>query len=158
MAGAAEITIAREDPRADDIVQMVGELDHYLTSLYPADSNHLTDLAELSWPPIAFFVARRGQAALGSGALVPRGDYGEIKRLYVRPTARGFGIGRLILAAIEQQATAMRLGWLRLETGCRQEEALRLFKSAGFSQCAPFGTYPLGDPWSVFMEKPLWRQ
>jgi putative acetyltransferase len=43
---------------------------------------------------------------------------------------------------------------LRLETGIKQEPAIRLYESAGFRRRGPFGSYR-DDPLSVFMEKPL---
>ena len=73
--------------------------------------------------------------------------------MFVRPEARGRGIGRAILAAIEA-ALRGRVTILRLETGIKQEPAMRLYESAGFRRRGPFGSYR-DDPLSVFMEKPL---
>ena len=49
----------------------------------------------------------------------------------------------------------MGLQWLRIETGSWQPEALSLFERAGYARRGRFGAYPLGDPWSIFMEKAL---
>ena len=80
--------------------------------------------------------------------------YGELKRMYVPPEWRGRGLGAALLEFIEQQALANRRPVLRLETGNRQPEALRLYARAGFRECEPFGEYR-PDPNSVFMEKML---
>jgi putative acetyltransferase len=152
----SEIRIEREDPRADDVVALIVELDRYLTGLYPAESNHLLALDALAASNVAFFVARRRGRPEACGALVREApDWGEVKRIYVRPAARGLGLGRAILDEIESAARAMGLSRLRLETGSRQPEALGLFERSGYGRCAPFGAYPLGDPWSIFMEKAL---
>jgi putative acetyltransferase len=151
-----DITIAQEDPRAGDIVAMIAELDRYLSGLYPVESNHLMALESLGRENVAFFVARRDGKAEACGALVREApDWGEIKRIYVRPAARGSGLGRAIIAAIEGAARSMGLQWLRLETGSRQPEALGLFQQSGYARRGPFGSYPLGDRWSIFMEKAL---
>ena len=149
------VTIARESPRQAEIVRLVEELDEYLESLYAAESNHLLDIEALAQPDVRFFVARRDGEALGCVALrVDPAGYGEVKRLYVPPWARGLGLGRRLLAALEEQARRERLTLLRLETGIHQPEALGLFRAAGFVEIPPFAAYT-PDPLSVFMEKTL---
>ena len=149
------VTIAPESPRQAEIVRLVEELDEYLGALYPAASDHLLDIETLAQPDIRFFVARREGEALGCVALrVDPAGYGEVKRLYVPPRARGLALGRRLLAAIEEQARRERLTSLRLETGIHQPEALGLFRAAGFMEIAPFASYS-PYPLSVFMEKTL---
>jgi putative acetyltransferase len=99
-------------------------------------------------------VAREAGAALGCGAYKLAGDgSAEVKSMFVVPEARGRGIGRALLAAIEQ-ALRGRVSVLRLETGTRQDAAIRLYESVGFQHRGPFGSYR-DDPLSVFMEKRL---
>ena len=149
------VTIAPESPHQPEIVRLVEELDEYLGALYPAESNHLLDIETLAQPDIRFFVARREGEALGCVALrVDPAGYGEVKRLYVPPRARGLALGRRLLAAVEEQARRERLTLLRLETGIRQPEALGLFRAAGFVEIPPFADYT-PDPLSIFMEKAL---
>ena len=122
--------------------------------MYPPSSNHFLDLDQLTQPDIRLFVARREGAPLACGALRIAADYGEVKRMYVAPAARGEGLGRAILARIESEARRAGLRLMRLETGNRQAEALALYKSAGYVDCGPFGEYR-PDPLSRFMEKQL---
>lgn len=150
------IRIEKEDPREPDCAALVHALDAYFAALYPAESNHLLDIETLARPEMRFFVARRGVEALGCGALwLHGGEYGEVKRVYVRPEARGLRLGRLILDRLEKEARDNALPLMRLETGIHQPEALGLFETHGFRRCAVFGDYPAGDPNSVFMEKRL---
>jgi GNAT superfamily N-acetyltransferase len=84
--------------------------------------------------------------ALGCGALRELGDgVAEVKRMYVVPAARGRGVSKAVLAALE--AAARERGWttLRLETGPLQPEAVRLYAGAGYVRVAAFGAYA-GDP------------
>jgi putative acetyltransferase len=133
----------------------VEELDAYKTSLYPAESNHLLDIDSLAHPSIHLFVARRNGEALGCGALrIDPEGYGEVKRMFVLPLARGMKVGKQILQCTEEQAHREGLPNLRLETGIHQSEALALYRSAGFVERGLFGDYR-SDPLSVFMEKAL---
>ena len=149
------VRIDPESPRQPDIIRLIEELDTYLSALYPAESNHLLDIASLAQPDVRFLVARREGEALGCIALrVDPAGWGEVKRLYVSPRARGLGLGRRLLSALEAQAQRERLSLLRLETGIHQPEALGLFRAAGFREIPAFGAYA-PDPLSVFMEKAL---
>ena len=145
--------IAREDPRQPEVQRLIRELDAMFEALYPAESNHLLDIETLAGEDTRFFVVRLKGEALGCGALWLHRQYGEVKRVYVRPEARGHKIGRLIMRRLEEEARTLALPLLRLETGIRQPEALALFAAAGFAQCGAFGDYPADDANSVFMEK-----
>ena len=68
--------------------------------------------------------------------------------------ARGVGIGRKLLEAIEAYALAAGLLVLRLETGIAQPGAVRLYERAGYSVCEPFGAFA-PQPTSIYMEKRL---
>jgi len=151
---AVEIEIRREDPRTPDVTRLIRDLDEMFHRLYPAESNHLVDIETLASPDIHFFVARRNGEALGCGALWHRDPaYGEVKRIYVRPEARGLKLSKLILAALEENARTYGLKSMKLETGTLQPEALGLFVRCGFTHCGPYADYPADDPYSVFMEK-----
>ena len=147
------LTIRQEPPDQPDVLRMIAALDALMASLYPAESNHLLDIAALSDPAVTFLVVRDEREAVGCGALLrdARG-WGEIKRMYVNPSQRGRGIGRRVLAELEKLAREARLPLLRLETGIHNAEALALYRHAGFTERGPFGDYA-PDPLSVFMEK-----
>ena len=96
--------------------------------------------------------------ALGCGALRALGDgVAELKRMYVAPSARGHGIAKAVLAALEDAARDRGWTTLRLETGPRQPEAIGLYSRAGYRPIEAFGTY-VGDPdarHSLFFEQIL---
>jgi putative acetyltransferase len=151
----SEVVIAFESPRQPDVARLIEALDAYQAALYPAESNHFLAIEALAAPDVRFLVARRAGEALGCGALrVDPAGYGEVKRMFVRPDARGLRVGARLLARLEQQARDERLACLRLETGIRQAAAIGLYRAFGFQDRGPFGDY-LPDPLSIFMEKPL---
>lgn len=121
-------------------------------ALYPPEHIHILSVAELLRPEVAFVAARDRGAVIGCGALVRRHGYGEIKRMYVAPGSRGRRIAETILRALEALCASEGLGVLRLETGIRQPEALRLYARAGYRRIGPFGDYAASAD-SVFMEK-----
>lgn len=149
------MTIALETPKQPAVMAMLDQLDAYCASLYPAESNHLMDVDSLTRSDVVFLVARDEQGqAVGCGAYVNRGSYGEVKRMYVDPGQRGKGTGGQLLAEIARRAQAAGLRELRLETGISQPEAIALYERDGFERCPPFGDYQ-PDPLSIFMVKTL---
>jgi putative acetyltransferase len=155
MQNTEAIEIIAVNPRTPSVAALVHELDRYMGGLYPAESNHLVDLDTLAGSDVRFFAARAGDQAVGCGAIMLKDGYAEVKRIFVSPTARGAGLGRLMLQRLEEEARALGFGLMRLETGTLQPEALSLFSQMGFLRCDPFGDYPTDDPYSVFMEKRL---
>src|SRR3954466_6320555 len=99
------VTIRPERPDQPDVLAMIAALDALMTSLYPAESNHLLDVAALSRPAVTFLVVRDRGEAVGCGAILrdPRG-WGEVKRMYVQAEQRGRGIGRRLLDELETVA------------------------------------------------------
>ncbi len=94
-------------------------------------------------------------APVACGAIRRRdAETAEIKRMYVRPTARGRGLSRLVLGELE--STARRLGYraLVLETGLRQPEAIALYESEDYTVIPNFGFYR-ESPLSVCYRKEL---
>lgn len=147
--------IAPEPPRQDAVLDLVRQSDALMASLYPAESNHMLDIASLERPGVRFFVARREGRVVGCGALVvDTGGRAELKRMFVDPATRGLKVGRDLLARIEDEARGLGVRLIQLETGIHQPEAIGLYRRFGYRDCGPFGDYKL-DPLSLFMEKPL---
>ena len=150
------VSIEGVDPRIPEVIGMIRELDLYMGRLYPAESNHLMDIHSLVQPDVRFFAAQVNGAFRACGAIKLYGkDYAEVKRVYVMPNTRGLGLGRRMVATLEEAARRENIGLMRLETGIFQPEALALFEASGFRRCSAFASYPADDPYSVFMEKRL---
>ena len=150
------IQIAEEAPSQPEVIALLEAGNAYMGQLYPAESNHLLDVASLCKPEVTFLVARIDGRVVGCGAIVAssEGWWAEIKRMFVSPAARGNNIGRLLLQKLQAAAAERGIGVLRLETGIKQPEALALYRSTGFVEIGPFADYR-PDELSVFMEKVL---
>ena len=149
----ARMQIAFETPDQPDVHVLISELDAYLYSLYPAENVYALDLASLLSPGVLFAVVRDADgAAVGCGAIVLTPAYGEIKRMYVRPQARGQGFARRLIDTLEAKAVEQGCRTFMLETGPTLSEAIILYERLGYRCRGPFGDYP-DDPLSVFMQK-----
>jgi putative acetyltransferase len=136
---------------------LIEELNAELLRRYPEDgANHFRlDPEEVAPGQGVFVVAFLGEEPVGCAAL-RRLDTtrGEVKRMYVRPAARGQRIAAIMLGALENEARALGLTRLVLETGVRQPEAIALYRRAGFAPIPAFGEY-VDSPLSVCMGKDL---
>lgn len=149
------VTITAEPPRQTEVLRLLEMSDAYMASLYPAESNHMLDIASLEKPGVNFLVARHDGRIVGCCALVEAGDgTAEIKRMFVDPDARGLSIGRRLMETIEALGREKGIAAVRLETGISQPEALGLYRRFAYREIGPFGDYK-PDPLSLFMEKRL---
>ncbi len=99
-------------------------------------------------PPKGYFVlATLNGESIGCGALKCHPRYGEIKRMWVAASSRGLGVGRRILARLEDLARERRLRLLRLETNKTLTEAQALYRSSGYREVPAFNTEPYAHHW-----------
>lgn len=122
-------------------------------ALSPPESVHALDLGKLRSPGITFWSAWDGSRLLGCGALKELDPkHGEVKSMRTPAALRRRGAGRAILAHIIEAARSRSYERLSLETGSMEafRPARKLYESAGFTYCGPFGEYT-DDPNSVFM-------
>ena len=145
--------ITPEHPAAPDATALIAELDALLEPLYPSASRHGFSVQKLIADSVAFFVIRVEGAPAGCGGIKLFGtEYGELKRMYVRPQFRGMGLGKLLLEHLTDYARNREVGILRLETGIHQHSAIALYERVGFQRVPPFGEYR-EDPVSRCYEK-----
>jgi putative acetyltransferase len=144
-----------ESPGQPDVAPLFAQLQAMHAALYPEARHAPLSLAAMLAPGVRFLVARDDAGcAVGCVALVPHGDYAEIRRMIVAESARGQGIGRALLDQLALHALAAGVHRLKLTTGSRQAEAIALYERFGFSRCAPYADGDV-DPDEVFMEKHL---
>jgi putative acetyltransferase len=106
-------------------------------------------------PDSRYLLARDGERAIGCCAVEPvePGLY-ELKRMFVAPGARGTGVSSALVAESERLVRGVGAARIRLETGSRQPEAMRLYERAGFRRVPNFPPHET-DPESVCYEKAL---
>ena len=146
--------IERSDPKEPQATALLQASHALMQSLFPPEDNSFLSLEELCAEEVSFFTARKSAQVLATGALVVKTGYGEIKSMFVDPSARGQGVGDAIVRALHDLAREKGLGSLKLETGNSLHAALRLYARHGFTPCGPFGDYIANDS-SIFMTKTL---
>ena len=122
----------------------------------PPESVHAFDLDKLRQPDVAFWSAWVGGDRRLRCAQAARRPAGRAEVDAGRGRLPGQGIGRAILDHLIAEARARGSTSLWLETGSSPAflPALRLYESAGFRRCGPFGEYR-EDPFSVFMTRDI---
>ena len=153
------VEVEHLDAPTDDTRELLGELDAELNGEYAPENRHGLSIDRLFQPGVSFFVASMDGAAVGCGGIAFCDGFAELKRMYVRPHARGRGVARAIVARLEEEARAHGIARLALETGDAQLAAIRFYEGAGFTRCTAFGTYASMPPGAtarcIFFEKPI---
>ncbi len=149
-----DIKVIPGDPRDPQATALLRQSHALMQTLFAPEENHFLDIGELCVPTIRFFMAREGTDALGCVALANKGDYGEIKSMFVDPRARGKGIAHHLMRKVEEEARAQGLATVKLETGDKLTQAHSLYTAHGYTDCGPFGDYEANTS-SIFMTKDI---
>jgi hypothetical protein len=106
---ADEITVELVPEPTDDVRALIGELDRILSAEYTPEQRHGLALDAIFKPDIRFFLARSKGAAVGCGGVAFFTDFAEVKRMYVRDTARGSGAARGCLRELRKRPATREL-------------------------------------------------
>lgn len=149
---AAATRIERVDPAGWQarwcVERYFAELAERFTEGFDPVQSIPADHAELRPPRGAFLLATIDgeKSACGAVKLLPDGS-ASIKRMWVAPEARGLGLGRRILGALEDDARGLGASIARLETNRALLEAIQLYRSAGYTEVPPFNDDPYANHW-----------
>jgi len=148
-----KLTICKADLSEPEVVSLLQRHVTRARAETAPGSAHALDLEELRAVEISVWAAWDGGTLLGVAALKRiAGNQGEVKSMYTAENARRRGVATALLQHILTEARNFGLARLSLETGSWDyfEPARALYRSFGFNDCEPFGSYK-PDPHSVFM-------
>lgn len=149
---ASMVRFAIEDPSTPDakwcLEQYFAEIDARLDEGFDPARSLLPDARELTPPAGALLLARLRDQPVGCGALkLPANAPPYLKRMWIAPAARGLGLGRRLLAELEQHAKNAGASIVRLETNRSLTEAIALYRSAGYVEVEAFNDEPYAHHW-----------
>ena len=149
-AGLVEVRVEAPTSRAAVfcIESYFTELEQRFDTGFDPSISISADATELIEPNGLLLVARLRGEPVGCGALKFHGALAtEIKRMWVAGEARGLGVGRRLLAELEQRASDHGAHVVRLETNRSLTEAVNLYRSSGYTEVAAFNDEPYAHHW-----------
>jgi DNA-binding MarR family transcriptional regulator len=153
---AGLVTVAPVDPDHPHarhcLTAYFTELDERFETGFDAAKGISAEGDELRLPAGQLLVATLHGTPVGCGALKLAGEHAYLKRMWVDGAHRGLGIGRRLLAELEQHARAQGATTARLETNKALAEAVAMYRAAGYREVEPFNDEPYAEHW---FEKPL---
>ncbi len=146
------ITLKDTDPAAPEarhcLAEYYGELARRFDTGFDVKTSLDPEAGSLRPPLGSFLVALSDGLPVGCVALKGDGtNVGEIKRLWIAPAARGLGLARRLMEAIETRARTLGLTTLRLDTNRTLTEAIALYRATGWTEIAAFNTEPYAHHW-----------
>ena len=155
--GRDRIAIEEADPRGAAarycLEQYYAELQRRFARGFDASRSRDPGAADMARPRGAFLLAMSDGAPIGCvGLKGDGGGTGEIKRLWISPSARGLGLAKRLMAAAESVARGLSIATLRLDTNSALPEALKLYRTSGWTEIPRFNDDPYPDH---FFEKRL---
>jgi DNA-binding MarR family transcriptional regulator/GNAT superfamily N-acetyltransferase len=149
---ASLVTIALADPTSQDARWCI---EHYFTELgerfetgFDPALGISAHAHELVPPAGLLLVAHLQEELVGCGAVkFHENTVGEIKRMWVAPHARGLGLGRRLLKALEHEARKAGMTVLHLETNRTLMEAIELYRHSGYQEVEAFNDEPYAHHW-----------
>ncbi len=141
-----DLVIETVDPRRPDardaLSRYLAEIVSRVEGISVAPSQ-ADDVDDYTAPGGRFLLVQRGDAVIGCGAvrsLTP--EIGELKRMWIRPDARGAGLGSRLLSALVAESRALGHTTLLLDTNAALTEALALYRKHGFEPVEPYNDNP----------------
>ena len=143
-----EIFITTEKSLTDELAQVLQAHWLFCTSSTPIEHVYALDASKLFSPDITVFGARINGELVAVGAMRKLNvDHAELKSMHTLAKSRGLGVGKAIVAHIEDFARSSGIERISLETGTNEafKPARELYKTLGYKSCEAFGDYVLSE-------------
>ena len=142
------VVITVEESLTDELAQVLKAHWLFCTSSTPIEHVYALDASKLFTPDITVFGARLDGELVGVGAMRKLdGEHAELKSMHTLAKSRGLGVGKAMVAHIEDFARSSGIKRMSLETGTNEafKPARELYKSLGYRSCEAFGEYVLSE-------------
>ena len=143
-----EIVIRTEKSLTDELAQVLQAHWLFCTSSTPIEHVYALNASKLFSPDITVFGARINGELIGVGAMRKLDVvHAELKSMHTLAKSRGLGVGKAIVAHIEDFARSSGIERISLETGTSEafKPARELYESLGYKSCEAFGDYVLSE-------------
>lgn len=128
--------------------QYYRELQERFDGGFDPELSLVSSLDEFAPPRGTFLLVRLNDEPVGCGGLKPIStEAAYLKRMWIAPRARGLGLSRMLLSALEESARSMGYSILRLETNKSLIEAQQLYRSSGYAEVAQFNDERYAHHW-----------
>lgn len=152
LANAASVTIEAEPEDSVDARRCVAAYFNELAERFeggfdPGTGGYAGRPSSAPLPGV-FLLARLDGRAIGCGALKAfDASSGEIKRMWVAPEARGMGVARRLLEALEHAAAQAGFERILLDTNRSLGEAQAMYRKSGYAETRPYNDNSYADFW-----------
>jgi GNAT superfamily N-acetyltransferase len=146
---AMDVVDPASAPAQHALARYFGELDDRFSSGFTWDADTSVAEARAYRPPDgAFLVMRVDDETIGCGGLQRVDDRtAEVKRMWIDARWRGLGLGRRLLARLEDQARELGRTRVVLDTNEMLTEAIAMYERAGYRSIERYNDNPYAQRW-----------
>lgn len=149
-----EVNIQRADLKSADVRALITHHHDAALAANAVCEGHALDISDFESGQAELFSAYHGEMLIAIGGLATLSPtMGELKAIHTTQSARGSGVGQLLVSYLIDFAKSKKLQVIKLETGTTDffSAAERLYRRLGFVECDAFAAY-VANPDSLFME------
>ncbi|HYI17414.1 MAG TPA: helix-turn-helix domain-containing GNAT family N-acetyltransferase [Solirubrobacteraceae bacterium] len=144
LLAAAEVALRPVDPDHPDAQRCIAA---YFAELDARSGGGFDPATSRPARPDLLLLAYRGEEAVACGGVTHHDGWSEVKRVWVADAARGLGLARRLMSALEEDAIRNGNAVVRLDTNRHLVEARALYLSLGYREIRAFNDEVFADHW-----------